>query len=116
MLILGGCAGVVVTHHVKLAYSQSDSLFVLKKALDGILERVVIKTIHIGDLHDPTESFRKFGKDLCGTDSIERSIVYEDTLRGLWNEDQLISHADAILIATAALEELLAATIAAHCA
>lgn len=116
MLILGGCAGVTVTHHIRLEYSEGDSLFVRKKAQDGILERVVIKTAHIGQLNNTPESFRKFGKSPCGSSVIERNIVYEDTLRALWNADQLISHTDAIALAKTALEELLAETIAEHCA
>ncbi len=107
MLIVGGCSDVTVTHHVRLEYSQGDSLFVRKKALEGILERVVIKTVHIGE---------PFVSDLCSSATIERSIVYEDTLRGLWNADQLIGHAEAIALARAHLEELLADAVALHCA
>ena len=107
---IGGCAGLKITHHVQLLFAPGESAFVLKKAQQGVLKRVVIGTTKITSPRT-AEQFLSCTKDFCGIPPQDYTVVYEDTMKGLWNGDELISHSAAIALATAYYENLLSETI-----
>ncbi len=78
-----GCVLVGIRHPSVTAFGIGDVVYSLPKARVGRLEKVVIKTIRV------VTSRRTFGGKV---------VLYEDTLNGLWNEDEL-----AALDATTAL-------------
>lgn len=74
-------------------FGAGDIVYSLPKAKRGILEKVVIRRVNALN-------------SLLTQGAFE--VMYVDTLNSLWNEWDLVSHAEAIDIAKAYYEELLA--------
>lgn len=81
-LTLGGYTEPCISRVFNLDFSIGDIVFVAAKARKGVLERVCIKKI------------LDYGLLYGGP-------VYKDTFNEVWEEDELVSHADAINLAVA---------------
>jgi hypothetical protein len=87
-----GCAIVFVPHITYTAFGVGDILYNIHKARRGVLEKVVIKQII------PAKTILTNGLFV---------VLYKDTLNGLWNEYDLVTLADAKLIAETYYQNLL---------
>ncbi len=90
---LGGCSVVVYTDVVVTQYGPGDILYSLAKAKKGVLEKVVIRKQHIVN-----PIFVHGGL----------VVYYEDSFHSLWNESDLTTHQNAVDLATAYYELLIA--------
>jgi len=91
--VLGGCASLVYLKTYITAFGVGDIVYSLPKAKRGVLEKVVIKRLKVLSEQRTGGVFQ---------------VMYVDTLNALWNEWDLVSHAEAIAIAKAYYEDLLA--------
>ena len=89
---VGGCAALVYVKTYTTKYGAGDIVYSLPKAKRGILERVVIRRVNALN-------------SLLTQGAFE--VMYVDTLNSLWNEWDLVSHADALAIAKSYYEALL---------
>ncbi len=90
-LKLRGCALVRDSYLEVTAFGPGDIVYNVKKARIGKLEKIVIKQQRI--------VFSQRGGSVA---------MYVDTYNGFWNEEELISYADAIALAIAYQEYLIA--------
>jgi hypothetical protein len=90
--IAGGCAVITYIKTYRTAFAAGDIVFNIDKATKGVLERIVIKRPKI------INSARTGG---------HFEAMYVDTLNALWNEWDLVSHAEAIILVQLYYEELL---------
>ena len=70
-----GCSDYNLTHLRYYQYSIGSILFVKKKALKGVYEKIAIKEV-------------RFPKDYVN--------LYVDTFNALWNENELVSYETAV--------------------
>jgi len=85
---------MVFLNNLNTLYAVGDILYYKQKAqFQGVLERVVIKK-------------QRAIRSIATQGKIE--VTYVDTLNALWNEDELVFHAEAVTLATVYLEDLLA--------
>lgn len=78
----GGCAEAWLVLTFEYEFAENDTAFSREKAVNGILEEVVIEEVQIGQ--------DRYGRDY---------ITYKDTWHGIWNENELVAEQDAIDIA-----------------
>ena len=90
--IVAGCGFITFVKSYVTLFGPGDITYNIDKAKVGVLERVVIKTQKVINEKRTGGLFQ---------------VMYVDTLNGLWNEWDLVSHAEAIAIATAYYEDLL---------
>jgi hypothetical protein len=83
---VAGCGIITYIDVHKTLYAARDILFNIYKAKKGVLEKVVIKKVKIIN-----------GKLTYG----QFEVMYVDTYNALWNEWDLVSHSQAIVLATA---------------
>ena len=87
-----GCATIVYIKTYRTKFAAGDIVFNLHKARRGVLEKVVIKKQKIINSNMTGGQFQ---------------VMYVDTLNALWNEWDLVSHAQAIEIAQSYYQNLL---------
>tara|TARA_Y100000034_G_scaffold28650_1_gene34459 strand:+ start:380 stop:718 length:339 start_codon:yes stop_codon:yes gene_type:complete len=93
--IAAGCPVIVFLDNLNTLYAVGDILYYKQKAqFQGVLEKVVIKK-------------QRAIRSITTQGKIE--VTYVDTLNALWNEDELVFHAEAVELATLYFEDLLAA-------
>ena len=90
---VAGCATITYIKTYRTDFAAGDIVFNVDKARRGILEKVVIKKQKV------INSIKTGG---------QFKVMYVDTLNALWNEWDLVSHAQAIEVAKAYYENLLA--------
>ena len=76
-LSVGGCSGVTRHRAIPYQYSEGSTLYVLAKAQEGVLEKLVIKRVNL----------------------VQSVPIYVDTFNWLWNEGELTDEATAIALA-----------------
>lgn len=91
--VVGGCGLITYVKSYVTLFGPGDITYNIHKAKVGILERVVVKKQKIINEQRTGGLFQ---------------VMYIDTLNALWNEWDLVSHAQAIALATAYYEDLLA--------
>jgi hypothetical protein len=89
---VSGCALITYCKTYLTLYAPGDITYNIHKAKRGVLEKAVIKRHKIINANKTGGIFQ---------------VMYVDTLNGLWNEWDLISHSQAIALATAYYEGLL---------
>ena len=89
---VSGCATITYIKVYTTLYAAGDIVFNVDKANQGVLEKVVIKKQKVINSNKTGGQFR---------------VMYVDTLNALWNEWDLVSHAQAIEVAKAYYENLL---------
>jgi hypothetical protein len=82
-----GCAGVSLEKRYIVKFIEGSRAFVRKKAILGTLESIVIKKVRRLMPKSPS----RYG--------IQAQIMYTDTFNRIWDEDELISHEDAVDLA-----------------
>lgn len=82
---VGGCANVFHVKCIVLKFGIGDIAFVKKKAKNGILEKVAIKKVR-------------------ASNKPETLINYVDTYNAIHVESGLVTHAEALALATAYLQ------------
>jgi hypothetical protein len=87
---LKGCAGVVGKYFYQTKFGERSAAYTLQKAKKGIIEKIVVKQVI---LHRSPKTYNQI------------VWLYKDTFNGLWNESDLLTHQEAIDIATAYLEK-----------
>ena len=80
--------------YLDVAFSSGDIVFVKAKSLKGILERVGIRTLLTN--HLPQELQDGSVPHKSSFSSMSRKIIYIDSLKGRWHENELISHSQAL--------------------
>jgi hypothetical protein len=80
---VNGCSYYYLKKFLQYAYKPGDVLFSLPNAKKGKLEKVVIKLVRVISKR----------QDLYGA----YKFLYQDTLNGLWSEDELVTEANALL-------------------
>ena len=88
-----GCAVITFFDRLITLFAAGDIVFNIDKARKGVMERIVIKKIKV------------INASLIGG---QTEVMYVDTLNALWNEVDLIDYDDALALATAYYEALLA--------
>lgn len=89
---VSGCPVVTFIKTYQTLFASGDVVFNVHKARRGLLEKIVIKSPKL------IQNIRTGGTIL---------VMYVDTFNALWNEYDLISHSQAIALATAYYEDLL---------
>jgi len=89
----GGCAIITYIKTYRTAFAAGDIVFNVDKANKGVLEKIIIKKSRIINSAKTGGQFE---------------AMYVDTLNALWNEWDLISHAEAIALVQLYYEDLLA--------
>jgi len=89
---IGGCAIITYVKTYRTEFAAGDIVFNIDKANKGVLEKIIIKRQKI------------INSALTGG---QFEAMYVDTLNSLWNEWDLISHAEAIALVQLYYEELL---------
>ena len=91
---LSGCACVFHTETIALKFGNGDIAFLRSQAIKGVLERIAIK---------------RSGALIAGSHSCGDPLInYFDMLNARYMEDELVTHAEAIALATAFLESQIA--------
>jgi hypothetical protein len=90
---VAGCATITYIKVYTTLYAAGDIVFNVDKARRGVLEKVVIKKQKVINSAKTGGQFK---------------VMYVDTLNALWNEWDLVSHAQAIEVAKTYYENLLA--------
>ena len=75
-----GCAVTVLSQNIASGFVARETAYVKLKAEKGIFEKVTIKKVIV--------------------DTQEDSIVYVDTFNSVWIEGELVTHSEAISIAS----------------
>lgn len=88
----GGCALITYCKIYVTAFGPGDIVYNVHKAKRGIMEKIVIKKQKIIDRSKTNGLF---------------AVMYIDTFNALWNEWDLVSHSQAITLATSYYEGLL---------
>jgi hypothetical protein len=81
---VGGCAPTEKFIFLYFKYGEGSIVFNAAKAAKGVLEAIAIKHVRL------VNNKRTYGKTLP---------LYQDTLNGLWNENELIPEDEARTIA-----------------
>jgi len=89
-----GCGAIIYIKTYQTKFAPGDIVFSVQKARKGVIERVVIKKQKVINSAKTGGQFQ---------------VMYVDTYNGLWNEWDLISHSEALLLAQAYYEDLLIA-------
>lgn len=89
---VSGCALITYCKVYITAFGPGDIVYNINKAKRGIIEKIVIKNQKIINKSKTNGLFE---------------VMYIDTLNALWNEWELISHSQAITLATRYYEDLL---------
>jgi hypothetical protein len=90
---LSPCFQASSAAYITYKWIPGDIVFFKPKAKKGILEKIVIKKVRI------------ISKYSLGGQKV---FLYEDTYNSLYNEDELITEADAILLAEAYYQLMIA--------
>jgi len=91
MLQLGGCGIISKTVAFVIKFAEGDRAYLRKEASRGLLRSVFIKKVEI-----------RAGKTNCFMSSPSQFVpLYFDNLNACFNEGELISHVEAINLATA---------------
>jgi hypothetical protein len=91
-IVLAGCPVVSYSKTFVTKFAPCEIAFSRKHALKGKLEKIVIKKHKVSNMLKTGGIFH---------------IMYVDTWNGLWNEDELVSHQEAINLATIYYQRLL---------
>lgn len=91
-MITGGCALITYCKTYVTLFGPGDIVYNINKAQRGVLEKVVIKRQRV------------LNKERTGG---VFEVMYIDTFNALWNEWDLVSHSQAIALATDYYEGLL---------
>lgn len=81
-----GCAGVRYEIFIDYKFGEGSVVYLKHKALKGVLEQVAIKKVIL------VQNRKTFMKMV---------FLYQDTLNGIYNEDELLTQQDAIDLAVA---------------
>jgi hypothetical protein len=92
---LSGCACVFHTETIPLKFGNGDIAFLRSRAVKGVLERVAIQRAGV--------------RTDAGHSCSNPLINYFDTFNARYMEDELVTHAEAIALATTYLENQIAA-------
>lgn len=92
-VVPAGCGIITYIDVHQTLFATGDILFNIDKAKKGVLEKVVIKKVNIINAKFTGGQFE---------------VMYVDTFNALWNETDLVSHAQAIILATAYYNDILA--------
>ncbi len=91
-LVLKGCALIAYKKQYHIAYAAGDIAYNVNKARKGVLEKIVIKQARFFQNKKTLGAF---------------SVIYVDTFNALWNERDLVGHAQAKSLAEYFLLNLL---------
>lgn len=95
-----GCALITYCKTHTTLYGPRDVVYNIHKARRGTLEKVVIKKLKVIDANKIGGLFQ---------------VMYVDTLNGLWNESDLVSHSQAVNLATSYCQDMLDLASAIKC-
>lgn len=95
-----GCSEVSGKFYYVTKFGERSPAYVKQKAIKGIIEKVVIKQVIL------QRSPKTYNQIVW---------LYKDTFNGLWNESDLLTHQEALDLATAYLEKKEAEAQAVKC-
>lgn len=87
---ISGCAKVCLKKRYVYKYATGANVYFCPKARKGVLEKITIKEVML--------------RFVNGNDRIAVAL-YQDTLNSLYNENELCSHAQALLLARTYYEQ-----------
>jgi hypothetical protein len=90
-ITVSGCADISITRRYPTLFGVGSTVYIVAKARWGVLEKITIRRI-----------FRT-SKNI----GVQPIFNYEDTLNGIWLENELCWQADALALAIAYWEQVL---------